>query len=283
LCAIYTHAQAVPQTQAIRSTWGRKCDGLLFASTVTNHSTLHVQLKHDSKSEGGYRGLWQRTRALIAYLYYHQQQDYDYFHICGDDTFVIVENLRAFLSTSSVANETKSGRPVFAGFWTHWGKDDRPKYRSDTTGFYYLGGGAGYTLNVKALQLYVEKKALDRCPKNYLDGPAEDWNIAWCFRNAVGLTGFDTRDDQGRHRYHVLDHQQHALFPERRYGMASHIVKQSMQFMEKHHGFPIGWGKDYISSYSVAFHNYKSPEKMKQFEYWLYGTGREQCQKIRSK
>jgi hypothetical protein len=285
LCAIYTHAGATPQTQAIRQTWGRKCDGLLFASTVTNHSTLHVQLKHDSKWEGGYRGLWQRTRALMAYLYQHHSDHlllkdyYDYFHICGDDTFVIVENLRAFLSSPAVSNVTTAGQPFFGGFWTHWGK---PNVRSaDKTDFYYLGGGAGYTMNAKALQLYVEKKALDRCRKNRLDGPAEDWNIAWCFRDAIGLTGFDTRDDQGRHRYHVLNHQRHALFPERKYGMASHIVRQSLQFMETHHGFPIGWGKEYISPYSVAFHDYKTPEKMKQFEYWLYGTGREQCEKVK--
>lgn len=279
MCCIYTHRGAVNQTEAILQTWGRKCDGLLFASTFTDPTehSLHVEIRHKSKWEGGYKGLWQRLRAIFAYVYLNFMQDYDYFHFCGDDTFLIVENLKAFVSSPPVVNLTMSNHPFFAGFWTHWGDGVNPKKRQQWNDFYYLGGGPGYTMNARALQLFVEKVS-NQCPKRHNDGSTEDLFVSWCFRYAINLVGYDTRDELGAHRYHLLNLEQHALFPEfMRYGIASHIVKQSLEFMNDTFGFPLVWGLDYISTQSVAFHNYKTPAEMKQMEFLLYGTGQEQC------
>lgn len=286
LCCVYTHEGAIPQTESIRQTWGRKCDGILFASTITDpafqkhpappfketadvtNSSLHFRLHHDSKWEGQYKGLWQRIRSLYAYIYMHYLNDYDYFHICGDDTFVIVENLRAYLTTPPVANLTLHGKPFWGGFWTHW--DDK------FSDFYYLGGGPGYTLNSRAIQIFVETVS-ETCPKRHQDGPAEDWNVAWCFQEIYSLTGMDTRDSHGAHRYHLMSLTQHALFPKRSYGMSSKIVRKSLTFLQEKHGFPLQWGLDYLSTNSVSFHNYKTPLLMKELEILLYGGLESHC------
>jgi hypothetical protein len=281
LCVLYTHAQAKDQTDAIRETWGRKCDGLLLTSTITDPaSSLHVRIRHASRGEGTYRALWQRMRAILAYIYQHYMKDFDYFHLCGDDTFVIVENLRAYVASPSIANLTLTGQPFLGGFWSHW----RDQVQGEPDNFYYMGGGAGYTLNAKSLQLYAEH-ALTNCSQNRNDNAMEDLFVSWCFRERLNVVGWDTRDEQEAHRYHVLSQQQHALFPTAgKYGTSSNIVRKSLVFMQRVYGFPVVYGKDYISTNSVAFHKYKTPEDMKRMEYYLYGSksAQQQCESILS-
>ena len=51
-----------------------------------------------------YKGMIQRTRAILAYLYDYFLDDFDFFHIhvCGDDVYMIVENMKEFLASEEV-------------------------------------------------------------------------------------------------------------------------------------------------------------------------------------
>jgi hypothetical protein len=123
-CAIYTYPGNDPLTDAIRETWGKRCDGFLAAShTTTIPEAATVRMPHYGKHTGGlYRGLWQKVRSMIGYLYDHFLDDYDFFHISGDDTFVILENLKALLSSPEFVQHAGGPgypHPTYVGEWTH--------------------------------------------------------------------------------------------------------------------------------------------------------------------
>ena len=79
------------------------------------------------------------------YVYLHYLQEYDFFHICGDDTYVIMENMRRHLSSNLHQDTSK---PMFLG---------TPMRHK---GSHYAAGGSGYTLNRAAVKTLFEE-ALD--------------------------------------------------------------------------------------------------------------------------
>lgn len=78
-------------TRAAALTWGHKCDGFLAFSTKTIPSLGQLNLTH--RGEESYMNMWQKVRSIWAYIHAHYLRDYDFFHLGGDDLFVIVENL----------------------------------------------------------------------------------------------------------------------------------------------------------------------------------------------
>jgi hypothetical protein len=157
-CAVYTHAGNNNQTEAIRQTWGRRCDGFMAASTETNHDTATVHLPHQGPYQGQYKGIWQKVRSILAYFHDHFLNEYDYLYLSGDDTYVIMENLKAFLASPKV---TENDNPYFySGARTHpiWMK----KQNDYDPNFFYMGGGAGYILNRDTVQAIV-KAILPAC------------------------------------------------------------------------------------------------------------------------
>ena len=51
-----------------------------------------------------YGNMWNKVQAMWKYAYKHYLNDYDYFHICGDDTFVIPINFHTYLMEDQVKN-----------------------------------------------------------------------------------------------------------------------------------------------------------------------------------
>lgn len=41
--------------------------------------------------------MWQKTRSIFRHIHKHFMHDYDYFFVCGDDTYAILENMYAYL------------------------------------------------------------------------------------------------------------------------------------------------------------------------------------------
>jgi hypothetical protein len=154
LCAMYTVAiprlYTLAQTAAL--TWGAQCDGFLAFSNVTVPNLGMVHLVHAGPE--AYGNMWQKTRSIWRYLYQHYRFDYDYFHLSGDDVYVIVPNLQRFLHEQQElqAQEYPNSPPlVFAGQWIR--QKNRP----------YLGGGPGYTLSREVLRRYMETNVWQTC------------------------------------------------------------------------------------------------------------------------
>ena len=103
LCMVYT--ADVPSSRsnliAQADTWGRKCDGFFTSSNITDHSNGSIDLVHEGP-ETYDNNVWQTIRSMWAYAYEHYLDEYDFFHIAGDDVYIVMENLRAFLDGPKV-------------------------------------------------------------------------------------------------------------------------------------------------------------------------------------
>ncbi len=180
LCWVMTSADNLQKkARHVRATWGRRCNKLLFVSDSldADFPTIDISV---SKGRGH---LTAKTMTAFDYVYKHHYNDSDWFMKVDDDTFVIVENLRYFLSSKNPSD------PVY------FGHRFKPYVRQG----YYSGGG-GYVFSREALRRFGRRKDT-ACAK---DGGAEDVEIGKCMEN-LGVKTADTRDALGRSRFHCFD------------------------------------------------------------------------------
>ena len=128
--------------------------------------------------------MWAKIRSIWTYVAANYVDDFDYFHLGGDDLYVIAENLRHVVSTHSWNHSA----PLLLG---------SPAVDHKKRRFLYCMGGAGYTLNGPALKLLMT--LLPTCWPNHLSSE-EDRIITDCFRS-VGVRCKDTRDDKNEIRF----------------------------------------------------------------------------------
>ena len=163
----------------VKRTWGRRCNVLLFMSSVKNNTFPTVGLN----TTEGRDHLLAKTIQAFRYVYKHHFNDADWFMKADDDTYVIMENLRQFL----FHKDTRL--PVFFG----------RRFRDPSTNQGYFTGGAGYVLSKESLKRFAENghnKTL--CEQ---DGRSEDIRFAKCLQN-LGIRSGNTTDSHGRNRFH---------------------------------------------------------------------------------
>ena len=213
LCMVYSHQGANDRIQAIASTWGRQCDGFWVASNHTDRKYGAVNLAHAGPES--YENMWQKIRSMWAYAYDVYMEDFDYFHICGDDVYVMVDNLRAYAllleeeQQQQQMNNSQTPWDIYVR--QHWAEAQRwagvnprplllavPNMAHKRKQGTYPNGGPGYTLNRRALQLFGEE-GLDSFLVNNTD-PREDVFMGGFFASQ-GIWTSDTRDAQGGWRY----------------------------------------------------------------------------------
>jgi hypothetical protein len=253
LCVIYTHDKMRDLARASALSWGYKCDGFLAFSTETIPALGMVDLVHPG--EESYGNMWQKTRSIWAYIYQHFRHQYDYFHLGGDDMYVIVENMRRFLVTFE--SQTGRGDPVYLGQWI------RQKHG------YYVSGGPGYTLNRVSLERFVEQ-ALPDC-NLYTKASYEDRLFSSCMKQ-IGIYGGDTRDvATGEQQYH--DCSPHCVYTSRaKSGRRANFHSRAVAYWEtlphpdvvRHYNETVGVQNDLDAAavYSVSLHNLHHPQYM---------------------
>ena len=172
LCMVYTVdlPELRANLRAEAETWGQKCDGFFAASNITDHSLGAIDLLH--QGEEGYENMWQKIRSMWAYAYDHYLEEYDFFHICGDDVYIAVENLRSFFDGPDVLRlengylDEISRHPDFIDKASKWTSSE---YYKDVHGLsarpllfgspgrhrnIFPCGGPGYTMNRAALEFF---------------------------------------------------------------------------------------------------------------------------------
>jgi glycoprotein-N-acetylgalactosamine 3-beta-galactosyltransferase len=82
---------------SINSTWGKRCDKLIYISTddYEGLDIVKVNVTEDRNN------LWGKTKKALDYIYRTHLNEYDWFLKADDDTFVIVENLKYLLYSYS--------------------------------------------------------------------------------------------------------------------------------------------------------------------------------------
>jgi hypothetical protein len=174
LCGIYSYDKMDYRIQGVSETWGWRCDGFLPVSTVTIDDPAirgygSVDVPHYGPEE--YKNMWQKTRSILAYMYDNYFDDYEYFYLAGDDTHVVVENLRRYLYTVEQTHDVAT-EPLYMGM---------PFALTGWKNLLFNIGGAGYVLNRVALKRLV-LEAFPTCyPKTQLS--EEDQIIARCLKS----------------------------------------------------------------------------------------------------
>jgi len=106
-CLVYTTEKGHSSIPRIRETWGNKCDGFMVGSTKTDKTIDAVEIPHEGEEE--YDNIWQKVRSMWSYVYDNYYEKYDWFHIGGDDLYVIVENLRLYLESEEIQTAQNGG------------------------------------------------------------------------------------------------------------------------------------------------------------------------------
>jgi hypothetical protein len=96
-CGIYTQKQSEKKQLAILETWGLACDKIIFFSdkkpevSKLRARTIEIEPEHGPDV---YDNMYHKVRAIWRFVLGTYGWEYEYFYICGDDTYVIVDNLR---------------------------------------------------------------------------------------------------------------------------------------------------------------------------------------------
>ncbi|CAL1532600.1 unnamed protein product [Lymnaea stagnalis] len=217
----------------VKNTWSKRCNVVVFISSERNDSFPTVGV---NASEGR-EHLTAKTMQAFKYLYDRHLNDADWFLKADDDTYVIMENLRYFLS----GEDTE--KPVY------FGQRFRPFLKQG-----YASGGAGYVISKEALRRYGQKGSqnVSMCKK---DSGYEDVEFGRCLQN-LGVILKPSLDAQNRTRYHCFTPQSYL-----RANFANFILEYDF---ENGRG-----GVENISDYAISFH-YISPTQMYDLEFFIY-------------
>ena len=164
----------------VQHTWGKRCDQFFFASDSydPNYSTLNVSVTP------GRLHLTAKTMQAFDQIWRHHS-DYDWFLKADDDTYIVVDNLRLFLSGQNASEDIFFGQHFI-----------RRRFGQSLD---YVSGGAGYVISHQALKLFGNR---DRrvC---HTDQGFEDVEFSLCM-DKLGVKLGDARDSMGRSRFHCF-------------------------------------------------------------------------------
>jgi len=247
-CLVYTIESGHKGIPNILETWGPKCDGFMVASNKTEVSIGAVNIPHEGPEE--YNNIWQKVRSMWSYIYDNYYEKYDWFHIGGDDLFLLVENLRYYLESEEIKTAANGGiylpdgtetkqTPLFLG--------RRFAYQGNMNDI-FNSGGSGYTMNKAALKTLVVNGFADYFPHAHTF--SEDTMVAKIFRK-YGILPYDTKDADGGERYMPF-------LPGHHWGY--HLPKDPSKDWYAKYSINIKEGPEHCSPKSLAFHYVK--EKM---------------------
>ena len=274
LCMIYIVEKFHHRLPTIYQTWGKKCDGFVAASNISDQEFHTVNIPHEGPEE--YDNMWQKVRSMWSYVYHNYYDEYDWFHIGGDDLYVLVENLRLYLESEEIELAANGGGAVTG---TTIGIHDNSKHPASKhqiplflgcrfkllrdnllhdTSQVFNAGGPGYTLNKAALKALI--MTFPKC-RSHLKTSEEDVSVAECLRKEWGVYPYDTKDDQGGERYM---HKPPAFH-------LNHDPKKNWRHWYSKVSINVKAGLDCCASNSVAFHEIRGDSMMRRIHAILYG------------
>ncbi|CAL1546930.1 unnamed protein product [Lymnaea stagnalis] len=220
------------KAKVVKETWAKRCNKVIFFSSENNAEFPTVGLDVPE----GRDHLTAKTMKGFRHVYEKHFDDADWFMKADDDTYVIVENLRYFLSSQNTSD------PIYFGH----------HFKTIVKQGYYSGGG-GYVLSKEALRRLSERGNDSNVCRQ--DGGAEDAELGHCMEK-LGVKTANSTDALGRSRFHCFDPETHLFggYPDWYYQYDANGAKK---------------GRESISDYAISFH-YVPPEKMLTLEFYIY-------------
>jgi glycoprotein-N-acetylgalactosamine 3-beta-galactosyltransferase len=236
----------------------QKCDGFVVASNLTDPNLGTFNILHEG--EESYNNIWQKVRAMWSFVYDNYYEKYDWFHVGGDDMYLLVENLRLYLESEEILTASNGGEylpngsesmqtPLFMG--------RRFAYQGDMNDI-FISGGSGYTINKAALKTLVVNGLPKFMPHAHTF--SEDTMVARIFRH-FGVYPYETKDESGGERYMPFTPGHHYGYRMPSDPSTDWYARYSINIKE---------GADHCAKYSVAFHYAKGMD-MKRYHALLYG------------
>ncbi|XP_070208758.1 glycoprotein-N-acetylgalactosamine 3-beta-galactosyltransferase 1-like isoform X2 [Littorina saxatilis] len=223
------------KARVVRDTWGQRVNKLVFISSINDSSIPTIAV---NVSEGR-QHLTAKSQKAWRYVYENHFHDADWFMKADDNTYVIMENLRYFLSGENTSE------PV------HFGHLFKTIVKQ---GFY--SGGSGYVLSKEALRRWGEK-GQDVAKLCRQDGQGEDNAMGQCMER-LGVRVANSTDAMGRSRFHCFAPDHHIL---------GNYPKWYLTYDAN--GATAFRGMAKMSDYSIAFH-YISPTQMQVMDFLIY-------------
>ena len=273
LCLVLTQSHST-RMQAVVDTWGRKCDVLVGSSSEANPS-LHT---YRIDSAPGYWGIFDKLLHSLKFILSNRTEEWDFDWIlkADDDTYVIMENLHAFLTnvTDPHAGPRVYGRvmawPRLQRFKKTWFAKENPNVKFGRRFYAKLGkqetlrfahGGPGYMMNRRYAQLLVD--AYFNESGNALKGQiAEDMGGAAMMLYHGVKPNSTTDRATGRERMHPETPQ--TMFANPGWLEKSHRgIKHQLK----------GPGELCCSPHSISYH-YVADYQMRLLDYQLYSCPR---------
>lgn len=230
----------------------------MVGSTKTDSALGTVEIPHEGPEE--YNNIWQKVRSMWSYIYDNYYEKYDWFHIGGDDLFLIVENLRLYLESEEIRTASNGGiylptgsettqTPLFLG--------RRFAYQGDLNDI-FISGGSGYTMNKASLKLLVTEAFPNYFPHAHTF--SEDTMVAKLLRK-FDVYPYDTKDDLGGERYMPF-------MPGHHYGYRLPTDNGDCKHPKDWYAcysIDIKEGVDHCATDSVAFHYVKGNDMYRLF------------------
>ena len=241
-CWVSTYpANHCTKAAAVRDTWGRRCDKILFVSNEDDPSLPAINLTTNSR----YNGLWAKTKAAFRLIHEQHLNEADWFLKADDDSYIVMENLRALLRQHNPDEPIQFGCKL---------KQIEPRG--------YMSGGAGYVLSKEALRRFVNMGFNDekvcKLEDDTIDG--EDVEIGKCLRN-LNVTAADSRDSQQRERFLPFMPEKHLSSS----GNGDAWYRGAVFYPPKE-------GSLCCADDVISFH-YVSEERMYELDYLIYRVG----------
>lgn len=174
--------------------WGHKCHRALYVTNKAHIDGIDKELVLEVHPPKDDRNSWQRLRAALHHVSttpaLHDENDF--FLYAGDDSYVIVENLRKMLSEPYIQYLHKVGAPLYLGHRMVQSGANAP-----------FVSGTAVILNRMALDILVAVSDNVNCdPTSYSE--SEDILIAACLRHH-NIFPLNTQDVFGEDRLHMFD------------------------------------------------------------------------------
>ena len=99
-CGVYSTSVRIENIKSIQATWGPECEGFMVASNVTDTMLDMVNIPH--RGPEIYKNMWFKVQSMLVYIYDNYFDDFDWFHIGGDDMMVLVPNLKSYLDSDDI-------------------------------------------------------------------------------------------------------------------------------------------------------------------------------------
>lgn len=280
LCGLFSIAENHESNiDAIRQTWGQRCDGLLVFSTSSDARYNAVELFHEGPES--YANMWQKTRAIWRHVHAQYLTQFDYFYLAGDDTFLIPENLVAFLGSAGVRERNGRGEGLYFGHVLkipHAAAVD--SHYSLPDGQLFNSGGSGYVLNAAAVSALMGVIDSDACGFDAV-ASYEDVLLGRCLglsRISAGASGIlpgDTRDRLGRNRFHPMAPGYHLTYtpPAATDTTPSYKTDWWNAYHDPDTNPLQDVGFDCCSDNSIAFHYIKTARAIREMYMFAYHCG----------